>query len=117
VSGVGTLLPTEVYRGIARVRVIARRVAILGLEALETGLRLDERAIDGEMFFGQQALMVCLQYHFIGQRLPNSVLQQTLTILCERRRIKGWLRQIHIQEPAKEQDIVQLFTEDTLAPN
>jgi hypothetical protein len=107
----------EVYRGIARVRVIARRVAILGLEALETGLRLDERAIDGEMFFGQQALMVCLQYHFIGQRLPNSVLQQTLTILCERRRIKGWLRQIHIQEPAKEQDIVQLFTEDTLAPN
>ena len=73
----------EVYRGIARVRVIARRVAILGFEALETGLRLDERAIDGEMFFGQQALMVCLQYHLIGRRLPNSVLQQTPTILLK----------------------------------
>ena len=50
----------EVYRGIALVPVIARRVAILGFEALETGLRLDERGIDGEMIFGQQALMVCL---------------------------------------------------------
>ena len=35
----------------------------------------------------------------------------------ENRRIKAWLRQIFVQEPAKEQDIVQLFTEDTLAPN
>jgi len=107
----------EVYRGIARVRVIARRVAILGFEALETGLRLDERGIDGEMFFGQQALMVCLQYHLIGRRLLNCVLQQTLTIFCESHRIKAWLRQILVQEPAKEQDIGQLFTEDTLAPN
>ena len=107
----------EAYRGIARVPVIAKRVVILGFEALETGRRLDERAIDCEMFVGQQALMVCLQYHLIGQRRPNPVLQKTLTILCESRRIKAWLRQIHIQEPAKEQDIAQLFTEDTLAPN
>ena len=70
----------EVYRGIARVRVIARRVAILGFETLETGLCLDERGIDGEMFFGQQALMVCHEYHLIGRRLLNCVLQQTLTI-------------------------------------
>ena len=35
----------------------------------------------------------------------------------ENRRIKAWLRQILVQEPAKEQDIGQLFTEDTLAPN
>ena len=69
------------------------------------------------MIFGQQALMVCHQYHLIGRRLLNCVLQQTLTIFCESRRIKAWLRQILVQEPAKEQDIVQLFTEDTLAPN
>ena len=73
----------EVYRGIDRARVIARRVANLGFEALETGLRLDERGIDGEMFFGQQALMVCLQYH-----LTDGL----CSIVCSSRRLRFFVK-------------------------
>ena len=52
VGAVGALLPVKVYRGIAWVPVVRRRGAVLVFEALQTGGRLDERAIYGEMLVG-----------------------------------------------------------------
>jgi hypothetical protein len=52
VGGVGAALAVEVYRRIAGVIGQIPRSRLLGLEALERSLRLDQGTVDGEVLGG-----------------------------------------------------------------
>ncbi len=58
-GGVAAPFAMEIYRGIPRV-VRRRRRSALALEALETRPGVDQHAIDGEVFIGQQAALLGL---------------------------------------------------------
>ncbi len=74
-GGIATSFPMEVHRGIARVIVGGRgRVTVPGFEALQTGRRLNQRAIHGEVLIRQQAPPVRFQYHFTEQCLAYPML-------------------------------------------
>ena len=49
--------------------------------------------------------------------LAHSVLQQPLPVLREHRGVEAALHQLHAQEPAEQQVVVQLLTEGALAPH
>ena len=80
-------------------------------EALETGRRLDQRSVHGEVLVREQAVSVCCHNDFIEQCLTHMVLQKALTVLGEGGGIETGLDQVHVQEPAEEQMIVQFLTE------
>src|SRR5204863_6575312 len=56
-----------------------------------------------------------LAHDLIKELAGDVVLEQPLAVLGEHRRIEARLHQAHIQEPAKQQLVVQLFTEGPLA--
>ena len=116
-SGVGAPLPMKVHRGVAPVAVVRGRGSVSRLEALEARSRLDQRAVHGEVLVRQQASPVRRQDHLIGELLTHSVLQQPLPVLREHRGVEAALHQVHAQEPAEQQIVVQLLTEGAPAPH
>ena len=56
--------------------------SILGPEALETGGRLDQRAVDREVLVRQQPQRVGLADHLVEELLRDDVLQQPLRGSC-----------------------------------
>ena len=114
-SSVAASLSTKVHRGVATVTVrCGGWVTIPGPEALETGRRLDQRSVHGEVLVREQAVSVCCHNDFIEQCLTHMVLQKALTVLGEGGGIETGLDQVHVQEPAEEQMIVQFLTEGPL---
>jgi len=70
-------------------------------EALVTGPRLDERAIDTEVFLAQQLALVGQPHDFGEEALDDSVFQQAIAILGEDRVIPDVVVDGQADEPAK----------------
>ena len=68
---------------------------------------------------GVLALLVppprCLPHYLVEQSLGCPVLQQTPAVLGEHRRVEAALHQVHVQEPAKQETVLQLLAEGPLA--
>src|SRR5216683_10933 len=108
-------LAVEVDRRIARiVRRRIRRRLVLGAEALQAGRGFDQRAVDREVLVAQQPQTSRLTDHLIEEPLGNLVPEQPPAVLGERSRVEAGLQQAHIQEPAVQELVVELFTEGPL---
>jgi hypothetical protein len=106
----------EVDRRVAWIAIRGKWLPILGLEALQTGGRLDQRAVQGEVLVGEQPPRVRPANHLVEELLPDFVLQETLAILGEDGRVEARLDRVHVQEPAEQQVVLQLLAERSLRP-
>jgi hypothetical protein len=108
----------EVHRRVARILVGGvRGLAVPWLEALEASRGLDQGPVHREMLVREQVPLVGLSHDQLEQRSPHLVVEQPLTILGERRRIEAWFHQLHVQEPAEQEVVVEFLTEGSLTPH
>ena len=112
---VAAALPPEVHRRVARIVVRGRRRAFLGPEALETGGGLDQGPVHAEVFIRQQPLPVGRPHHLVEQGPAHVVCHQPLPVLGEDGRVEAALHQVHVQEPAVEQVVLEFLAEGALA--
>jgi hypothetical protein len=113
VGGVTALLAAEIDHSRA-VATASRRFAVLTLEALERSPRLDQCAIDGEVLIGQQTLRTRLIDHAHKEQLGDFVLDQPAAVDRERRVIERALLQIHVEEPPKQDVVVEHLAKQPL---
>ncbi|VWC37494.1 hypothetical protein BPS26883_06773 [Burkholderia pseudomultivorans] len=106
-------LPVGVDIAAAAGRRIVRTV--LGPEALVAGPRLDQRAIDREMFSGEQPLLVGQAHDFGKERFDHFVLEQTIPILGEHRVVPDGVFDRQSDEPAEQQVVAHLLHQHALA--
>jgi hypothetical protein len=94
---------------------IAIGVAIFPLETLLTRPRLEQRAVDGEVFVRHQIGRT--RDHALKEAVGHGVLQQPIAILREDRRHPD--RFIHLQahEPPKQDVVIELLHQQPLTPN
>ena len=114
-SGVGQLLTPKVLcldSSIAHGVI----VVIATSEALDTGRRLYQGPIHTEVLVRHQSTTVCLIRYLFEQFPLQLVSQQPSPVLGEHRRVEARLHQVHIQEPAIEQVVVELLAEGSLTP-
>jgi hypothetical protein len=69
------------------------------------------------VIIAQQAQPSCLSDDLVKEALGHIMLEQLAPILRKHRRIEAGLHQAHIQEPAKQQMVVDLLAEGALAPH
>jgi hypothetical protein len=79
-------LPVEVDRRVPRIIGGRRLARILPLKALETGPRLEHRAVNREVLIGQQAGRLRLRTDRVEERRCDIALEEAVAILGERRR-------------------------------
>src|SRR5579863_210895 len=80
---------------------------ILRLETLLARPRLDQRAIHGQMLRGQQPLAAGDLHNRIEEALGNVLPHQPLAQAREVRLIQGGLLKTHVQEPAKQNVVIE----------
>src|SRR5262249_1576328 len=85
--------------GIVRWRA-ATRGALLGVEALERGPRLDEGTVDGEVLVAHELRVFRLAHDLPEELLRDIGLDEPLSVLGKRARIEAGLRHVHVQEPS-----------------
>src|SRR5438045_2386435 len=116
-GGVRAALAVEVNRRVPRV---VRRLCWWGLiltaEALEAGRRLNQRAVYRKVRVGQQPAPVGLDNHLVEELLSHLVLEQPLAILGEGARVEARFKQVHVEEPAVQQVVLQFLAEGPFAP-
>ena len=88
---------------------------VLGPEALVAGPRLDQRAIDREVFSGQQPLLVGQAHDFGKERFDYFVLKQTIAVLREHRVVPDGVFDGEADEPAEQQVVAHLLHQHALA--
>ncbi len=111
-------LPPKVHTGIARILGRWHRGDVrLGLEALLPCPGLDQRAIDGEVFIGQQPLGPRLGQHLLEERRRDFSRQQPIPVLREHGHIPDGRIQIEADKPAEQQVVIQLFHQQAFTPN
>ena len=111
VGGIRARLAAEIDRGVAR---IIRRVGVVGapgLKALKTGPGLDQRAVHGEVLIREQPFALRDPHHDIEELRGHLVFHQPLAVLGERRGIEGRLLQVHVEEPAKQDVVIEHLAE------
>jgi len=107
----------EVHGGIARIiRGRGRRRGGLGVQALQRRPGLDQRAIHGDGLIRQQPGLLGVSHHGLEDAPGDVVLEQPLAVLAEGTVIEDRLIQTHVQNPAEEDVVVQLLTEEPPAP-
>src|SRR5207302_7609433 len=75
----------------------------------------DQRAVNGEVLVAQQSQASRLAHDFVEESLGNLVPEQPPAVLGKYGRVEAWLQQAHIQKPAVQELVVELFTEGPLA--
>jgi hypothetical protein len=93
-----SLLTMPADLGIARDRWLRGRL-ILRLEALVRRPRLQQRAIHGEVIRRDVAAQLRRAHDSGEELIGDPRIQESLTVLGERRRIERWLIDAQIQEP------------------
>ena len=115
---IGAPLPLEIDGGIAGVIVLGwtRRLVRTVLEgkALETGPRLDQRAIGAEMLVAGPPLFPTQLEHFIEEQLRTFGAQHPLLVLAEAAVVPTALVQFPIQKPQPQEVVRQLLAEQSL---
>jgi hypothetical protein len=107
----------EVDGGVAR--IVWRRLVVVALllEALERRPRFDERAIHREVLAAHQLRGSRLRDHGAEELAGDVVRQESVAIFREDRRDEALLDHVHVEEPTKEQVVVELLAELPLAPH
>src|SRR4029450_8852337 len=80
---------------------------ILGFEALLARPSLDQSAVDGEVLVGEQPRLTRLAHHRVEEPPPGALPAQPLAQPREVRLVQPRLVQAHVQEPAKQQVVVE----------
>jgi hypothetical protein len=93
---------------------VAWRRSILRSKALHRRPRLDQRPIHREVLRGHQAILLSLLNDRSQESLRHFVTNQTLSVPRKRTRIERRLVELHVQEPPKQQVVLQLLTELTI---
>ncbi len=126
--GVALAVETRIGIGGARMGVVATRLAlpvrlriapaavgvlivraVLGTEALLARPGLDQRAVDREVFRGEQITLVGQRHHFGEERFDHFVLEQPVAVLGEHRVVPDLIVDRQSDEPAKQQVVLQLL--------
>ena len=108
-------LAVEVHRRVARVIGRFTRTGILALEALERSPRLDQGPVDGEVFVREQLPRTRLRHHCPKEFIRHRVFQQPRAVARKSRVVEAWLAHIHVEEPAKQQVVIELLTKHAFA--
>jgi hypothetical protein len=113
--GIRPPFPPEVHTGIARViRRLDRRRSGLRLETLLASPGFDQRAIDGEMLIGQEAMGLGLRQDLLEERRGHRACQQTVPVLGEDGHIPHRCIQIEADKPAEQQVVLQCLHQEPL---
>ena len=112
---VAAFLAVEVHRRVAR--IVGRRAVLraLLLEALERRPRFDQRAVDGEVFGRHQAALLRDRDHTFEEEPRHVGLEHSLLVLREARRVEALLVEVHVEEEAEQQVVVEPLAELSLA--
>ena len=114
---VAALFPAEVHTGIAGVFVLGgldflRIRTVLAEEAFQTGPRLDERAVGGEVFVARPALLTA-QIIDLGQEEFGPIGgKDTLVVLGKDAGVKAAFAELAVKEPKPEPMVAEWFGED-----
>ena len=106
VGGVGALLALEIHHPGA-VTTGLGRFAVLGLEALEGGPGVNQRAVNGEVIGGEQ-LVLAGQTHNLVEETPGDVgFHQAFAQAAEVRLIEPTRFQVQIEKPVEQQVVIE----------
>ncbi|KVQ45794.1 hypothetical protein WT21_19160 [Burkholderia territorii] len=83
--------------------------AVLGPEVLVLAPLLDQRAIDGEVFSGQQSLLAGQAHDFGKEQIYHFVLEQMIVVLREHRVIPDCVFNRQPNKPAEQQVVAHLL--------
>jgi len=114
--GVRAILTLEVDHPGA-VASVLRGLTITAFEALERRPRVDERSVDGEMIRGQESFPAGQAHHFIEEAPSNVGDHQALAQAAEVRLVQTRALKIHVEKPAKENVVVELFAKQPIRAN
>ena len=90
-------------------------LVVLGPEALERRPGLQQCAVDGEVLFGEEPSAPGFRQHRLHEPGRDIVLHEPPPVLREGRGIEGGVIEVEVQEPLKEEVVLQPFTELALA--
>ncbi len=109
VRRVAALFAVEVHAGVAGIAVGGRLGSGLGLETLEAGPRVDERAVHGEVGFAHPAVFAGQPHDARKEQFGGAVLEQAVLVLAEGGVVPHGVQQVQVEEPAEEQVVVERF--------
>lgn len=92
-------------------------IIILGPEALDGGPGFDERAVNAEMLIRQEPGLAGLRHDLGQKKACNLGMDQPLQVGGKARVVPDLLVQGQAHKPAKENVVVDLFNEQTIAAN
>jgi hypothetical protein len=92
-------------------------VAPFALETLMSGPRFDQRAVDGEMLVREQALGARLLGYRVEKALCYLAHQQALPVLREDRYVPYRLVDVEPHKPTKQEVVIELLHQKSLAPH
>jgi hypothetical protein len=97
-------------------RPIAGLLVLLA-KALKRCPRLDQCAVDGEVLVAHQPGGTSLRHDGEKEFLGDFMRDESLAVLGERAVIETRLLHVHVEEPAKQDVVVELLAEQPLAPH
>ena len=92
-------------------------VFVLGAKAFHGGPCFNQRAVDGEVFTAHPAFLIGLGHHADEEQMRDIMLEESLLVLAQAGGVEDFLIQIHVQEPAKQEVVANLFDQQPFAAN
>ena len=114
VGGVAALLAVEVHTRVARIPVGGILRTGLGLETLQAGPGVDERTIDGKVFVTDPPVFLGQTDDASEEQFGGLMAKEPLLVFGESGVVPDGVRQVQIQEPAKQEIIFQGLDEEIL---
>src|SRR5262245_39678552 len=97
----------------AKVLAVPVGLAVFPLKTLLTGPRFDQRAIHRKVLIGHQSVRAV---HHAAEKAPRDLLiEQSIAIFGEHRRVPNRVVHRETNEPAKQQVVVKLLHQQALA--
>src|SRR5450759_4141286 len=95
----------------------ARSAAVLALIRLHRRPCFDQRAVDTKVLVRQQLQAPRFAHHGIEELHSNLFAREALAVLAEGGGIEGGFLQTHIQEPAKQDVVVERLAKEPITPD
>lgn len=99
---VASLLAVEIHFGVAALEAVVVLIVVLavpGFEALDGRIRLDQRAIHGEMICTDQPRRDCPTYGVIEEPANQSVLLQAAAVVAEHGGVEYGIVDTQVEKP------------------